>query len=167
MGNYFRNASLQGCYFTQILTCLCSRRHIIPSLSPFWLMSHSYHSFALTLLIYQLFLSTSIRVFFWVKATWDKGLSTLAFPILLFVGIHALECGRGSKHARCLKIVSKCCFNKILCVDVHYMCIFDHLFLPHPKSKWSNFFSLVSYGCLLSTFLFYYQWSTIAQSIIF
>jgi hypothetical protein len=116
--------------------------HIIHLPSPFWYTN--------------CFLSTSIRVFyFWVKATWDKGVSTLAFPILLFVGIHALECGRGSKHARCLKIVSKCCFNKILCVDVHYMCIFDHLFLPHPKSKWSNFFSLVSYGCLLSTFLFY------------
>jgi hypothetical protein len=127
----------RGCYFTQILTCLCSKRHIIPSLSPFWSMCHKYHSFALTLLIYQLFFSTSIRVFyflfFWVKATWDKGLSTLAFPILLFVRIHALECERGSKHSRCLKIVSKCCSLGSVLVKCQWRFELLHIHDKHLK----------------------------------
>jgi hypothetical protein len=77
---------------------------IIHLLSPFWYTN----CFSQPWLEFLFF----VRVW----ATWDKGLSTLAFQILLFVGIHALECERGLKHARCLKIVSKCCFKKNNCV---------------------------------------------------
>jgi hypothetical protein len=36
-------------------------------------------------------------------------------------------------------------------VWMHSLCIFDHAFLPHPKSFFVQIFSSNSYGCLLST----------------
>jgi hypothetical protein len=86
-------------------------------------------------------------------------LSFIIFPL------PALQHGSGYNSQSGWKLSQKVVFPWV-CVDACWMCIFDHVFHLHPKSKWNNFFPSTSFGCLQFTLDFFTtQWSMVAWSI--